>query len=86
MIPSIFFGTGRSKFLFGLLDGMSQFFCLVGRIRVGWDEPVSCLVGWMRIVKLIWHVGPTCHVLIFSSKYNHVRSYFIDLIVTNIMI
>uniref|UniRef100_A0A0A8Y6Z5 Uncharacterized protein n=1 Tax=Arundo donax TaxID=35708 RepID=A0A0A8Y6Z5_ARUDO len=65
MILFIFLGTGRSKLLFASLDKVSQNFCLVGGIRVGWDEPVPCLVDWIRIVMLIWHVGPTCHILIF---------------------
>ena len=39
-----------SPFLFGL---MSQFFFSDGKIRVGLDEPIFCLVEGMRMDKLL---------------------------------
>ena len=65
--------------------------------RIG---PIFCLVRMdMAIQFLVWLevysmdekrqklVGPICHIYIYIlAKYNHLRSSFKDLIITNLMV
>jgi hypothetical protein len=69
---------GYSYCLFGWMYGSSHFLFGWMDLRFERDELFFCLVGWVRMTGLLWHVGSTFHWFIFdqNERFKWDESFF----------